>query len=325
MLAPKYSIKIGSDTFDSTSSDNIRFLRVNLSLDVPVDFANLVLRMNDQGYDFKQGDKINISIGYDDNDAVKVFSGTIDSIKSDTSKVKVSAVGPMWNLVTLYLNKIYESQNCGQIVSDLISSAKVDSSTISSGVDLPTYVVDGNSSAYDHIRGLADRSGFDVFISPDGKLTFQKFTKDNAPVAAEYGVNVIGIENAADQNTVRSLTVFGESPSSTKGSNTVHWLTKDAVDGSAGSGRALLISDPAVRDKSTASNVASAKLAMRQRGHNVFVEIIGDPNAALAATLRMKGFPDSTVNGDYEIRSVEHILSKVEGFKSIVGCCGVSD
>jgi hypothetical protein len=324
MLAPKYSVNIGSKSFDSTSSDSVESIIVNLSLDVPTDTANVLLRTDDRGYDFNKGDNVDISIGYDDDDPIKVFTGILDSMKSSSSNIRVSAVSPMWNLVTFYSNKIYESQNCGQIISDLIGSANVDSGSISSGIDFPVYVVDDNSSAYDHIRGLADRSGFDVYISPSGKLVFEKFEKkENAAITAEYGVNVIGVDAKLGQNTAQSITVLGESPSSTKGSNTYHWLTKDVVDGTAGSGQALLISDPVVRDKSTASNVATARLGVLQRGPSITVEIVGDPNAVLASTLAIKSMPDSNLNGDYEIRSVEHIFNKVEGFKSIVGCCKI--
>ncbi len=323
MLAPKYSVNIGSESFDSATADNVESIRVNLSLDVPTDCASVLLRADDQGYNFNVGDDVDISIGYDDDDPVKVFTGTVDSIKSSSSQVKVSCLGPMWSLVTFFSDKIYDSQNCGQIVSDLLSSANVNSGNVSSGIDLPTYVVDDNNSAYDHIRALADRSGFDVYVDSDGNLVFDKFTKGSAAVTAEYGVNVIGIEATDGQNTVQSVTILGESPSSTKGSNSVSWLTKDQVDGTAGSGQALLIADPVVRDKSTASNVATAKLAILQRGPIVSVEIVGDPNAALASTITLKSFPDSTLNADYEVRSVEHVFSKLEGFKSIVGCCGL--
>jgi hypothetical protein len=323
MLAPKYTINIGSVSFDSATSDNVDSIQVNLSLDVPTDTATVILRTDDQGYNFQEGDDLDLSIGYDDDDPVKVFTGVVDSIKSSNSKIKVSALSPMWKLVTFYSNKIYDSQNCGQIVSDLISSANVDFGRISSGIDLTSYVVDNNSSAYDHIRGLADRSGFDVYISPDGKMVFEKFEKGNAVATAEYGINVINVESRLGQSAVQSVTVLGESPSSTKGSNTSHWLTKDKVDGTAGSGQVLLIADPVVRDKSTASNVANARLGIVQRGPFVTVEIIGEPNAGLASTFSLKSMPDSSLNGDCEIRSVEHLFSKVEGFKTIVGCCKI--
>jgi phage protein D len=323
MLAPKFSMNIGSESFSSDHSDAVEVVHVNLSLNVPTDSATILLRDNDQSYDFNEGDEVDISLAYDDQDETKVFTGTVGSIRSTRYNVKVTAFSPMRKLVNYFLNNVYVSQNCGQIVSDLVKSASVESDTISPGIDLPTYTVDGNNSAYDHIRALADRCGFDVYVSPDGKLEFKKFEKGDASVAAEYGVDVIKIQSDKDHKAVQSVTILGESPSSTKGSSATSWLTKDIVYGTAGDGQSLVLTDPVIRDKSTASNVATAKLAMIESGPSIMVEMIGTPGALLGSTLTVKSMPDSDLNTDYKITSVEHIFDKNQGFKSNIGCVKV--
>ncbi len=322
MLAPKYLLTIGSESFDSADSDCVERIHINVSLDVPADCATIVLRQSDQGYNFARGDEVKISLGYDEDAVTKVFTGNVNSIHSNASRLKVGVLSPMSLLVNYYANKIYDSQNCGKIVSDLINAAGLKSGTISSGIDLPTFVVDDNSSVYDHLRRLADRCGFDIYIDPDGKLNFQKFAKGSG-VTAEYGVNVIAIEDETVQPIANSVTILGESPSSTKGSNTVHWLTKQAVNGSSGSGTGVVFADPVIRDKSSASNVAKSRLAILQRGPYFALEMIGQPDASLAGTVVVKGMPDETLNGDCEIRSIEHVFAQTDGFRSFVHCVKV--
>jgi hypothetical protein len=323
VLAPKYSVNIGSKSFDPTSSNSVETILVELSLDVPTDCVQIVLAPSEQPFGFNLGDRVDISFGYDDNPPTKIFTGEIDSVYAGSSRISVSAHSAMRILVNYFSNKIYVNQNCGQIVSDLLSSTNVSSGNVSSGIDLPVYVLDNNSSAYDHIKQLADRSGFDVYISPDGDMMFEMFTKGSPAVTAEYGVNIISVEARPTASSVQSLTLLGESPSSSRGSSSVSWLTKNLVDGTAGSGQVLVLTDPVVRDKSTASNVANARLAIAQRGPFIWVETVGDPAAMLATTLTVKSCPDSSFNGDYEIRSVEHIFGKLEGFRTMIGGCKI--
>jgi phage protein D len=46
--------------------------------------------------------------------------------------------------------------------------------------------------------------------------------------------------------------------------------------------------------------------------------ILGDPSVKLGDAIRLKGLPDSSLDGAYQVRSVTHRITKVRGFTTAV-------
>ncbi len=321
MLHPTYKLQIASDTLEPSTSDDVVSIYVNLSMDIPADIFEAILRMSDKSLKFKQDDDISISLGYNQQ-IIGVFKGKVDTVKPEVSKLRVTGLNSIWKLINQRMNRLYEKQSAGKIVSDLAKASGVATGEIMDGISFPSYAVDDNKSSYEHIRELAKRCGFDVYVTSDNKLTFKKYSRENVHTF-EYRKNIISVDGYYYKSEFGSVKVFGESPSSTKGSDTWHWLTKKEVEGMAGSGPALLITDPVLRDKDTAEKVAKAKLNILNRNLLLTIETVGKSEVKLGDTLEIKSMPDSNLNGDFQVRNVEHIFNKSEGFKTIIGCRSV--
>ncbi len=184
---------------------------------------------------------------------------------------------------------------------------------------MPTYVVDYAANAYEHILRLAERCNFDVYMTDDEQLVFKEWNGGKKH-SLEYGKEIIGVEELDFSPLFASARVYGESPASVKGSDTFHWLTKQEVKGEAGSGLALTLHDPAIKDKQTADTVADAMLNKLKYTFAAVVETVGKPEIKLGDTVALEGMPRSAIQGELEVRGIEHYLSKVEGFTTRISC-----
>ncbi len=322
-LHPNYEVKIQGETKAEPSSNVLLQLIVDLHLDTPADSARLLLRPADWTGDLERDDPVTISLGYED-DLKPVFSGSVVSSERNLSSVRLYLLGGALKLLDLRVNEIYSDQDAGDIVSDLASKAGLQVDDVESGISFPNYFVDNSRNAYDHIKELAERCAFDVYLTPENALVFKKYDPENTHTL-EYGKNIISIEGSFEESPYDSVKAYGESPSSTKGSDTANWLTTDDVTGEAGSGNQLEIFDPAIRDTDTAEKVAQAKLKALSYAKFFNLKVVGSPEIRLGDGVEIKSMPDDLLNGKFKVTRVEHILSKNAGFTTKVECEGVED
>ena len=317
MLKPVYKIQIGRETFEPGASSEVISVRVCLGMDTPADSFEIVFGASNKSSKIREGDDASIQLGYE-NRLVDVFKGAVDSVEPGISGIRVTGLNFVSKLLELRVNQVYENQTAGGIVSDLANKAGIRTEEILDGISFPMYVVDDGKNAYDHIRDLAEKCGFDVYMSSENKLVFKKYER-REPHVLEYGKDIIQADLAEEKPLVAGVVVQGESPSSFKGADTSHWLTKRQVEGLAGSGARLLIHDPTVRDKDTAEKVATAWLDALTRTLSGIVKAIGKAEVKLGDTIEIKGMRNSKMNGEFQVRSVEHFLSKTEGFTTFIG------
>jgi phage protein D len=324
LLHPRYSVKVGSKKIEPEISDDLIELRIHLNMDMPSNDALLFLRMKDGAGDvgISKNDPVSISIGYNDDLALG-FTGVAEVLDLRTTKIRLHTLSSMTRLSNLRVDRFYEQQSAGAIVKDLANSAGVAVGEVSDGIQLPYYTVDSNKNGYEHIKCLAHLCGFDVYASNEDKLVFKKYEK-SGPKTLEYGKNIIRLVKIDQQESVDSVKVFGESPSSSKGSDKAHWLTKENVQGSAGSGPQLFIQSRIVRDEDTASAVAKAALDKAKLSVLVEIEVLGDPEIQLGDTVKITSMPNKYLDGELQVRSVEHFLSKPNGFTTIIRCRSVA-
>jgi len=317
MLKPNYKIEIGSETFEPGAQSPVISLQISLDMDIPADSFEVVFGHSSKSSKIKEGDAASIQLGYEDS-LEDVFKGTVDNVEPGIAEIKVTGLNFAWKLLELRTNQVYESQAAGDIVSDLANKAGVTTEDVSSGLSFPMYVVDDGKNAYEHIRELAEKCGFDVYMTSENKLVFKKYEREE-PQALEYGKNIIQAELQEERPIVAGVVVQGESPSSFKGADTSHWLTKRQVEGMAGSGARLLVQDPTMRDKDSAEKVAKARLDTLTRTVSGTVKIIGMAELKLGDTIEIKGMLNPKMNGEFQVRSVEHFLNKTVGFTTLVG------
>jgi len=316
-LTPDYKITIGSVSLDPSSTDEHEGLNIQLGIQVPANSFQIVLRPTSATSGIKVGDPVAVSLGYDSK-LTKVFAGAVNAIELGTSRLVVHCLSEMFKLLNLKTNQTYLSQNAGQITKDLCSKAQVSTGDIQDGVSLPSFFVSHDVPAYEYVKELAERSDFDVYMSPDSKLNSKAFNP-SVTHTLEYGLDVLRVE-ASQVRPPEAVKVFGESPSSMKGSSTSHWLSKDNIEGSAGSGQQLVFSDPAVKDKSTANSVAKSRLSRASETFHVRVTTLGNPTIKLGDGVSLKRFVNTSLKGNFKVFAVDHSLRNETGFLTKVDC-----
>jgi phage protein D len=317
MLRPTYQINIGSESFNTEKGNDIICIHVIRSVGLPTDSCKVFL-VGSKDYAFERDDEVKIKLGYDE-ELVSVFSGFVDEIEYETSMVRLTALGPALGLLRLRINRVYLNQTAGKIVQNLAQEASITIAEASDGINLPMYVVDDTASTYEHILRLAERCNFDVYIKDDDELVFKEWN-GNKKHSLEYGKDLIRVEEVDFVPLYVSTRVYGESPASVKGAETSHWLTKQEIKSEAGSGDVLSIADAAIRDKETAETVAKAKLDKLKYTFAAVVETVGNPDIKVGDTIALEGMPNSAVEGELEVRGVEHYLSKIKGFTTKIDC-----
>lgn len=317
MMRPTYQISIGSEEFSTENGNDIISIHVIRSVGLPTDSCEVFL-VGREDYAFERDDDVNVKLGYDE-ELISVFSGFVDKIENETSMVRLTALGPALGLLRLRINRVYLNQTAGKIVQDLVQEAGLSIAEASDGINLPMYVVDDTASAYEHVLRLAERCNFVVYITDDDELIFKEWN-GNKKHSLEYGKNLIRVEELDFIPLYVSTRIFGESPASVKGAETSHWLTKQEIKSEAGSGDVLSIADAAIRDTETAKTVAKAKLDKLKYTFVAVVETVGNPDIKVGDTLALEGMPNSAVEGELEVRGVEHYLSKIKGFTTKIDC-----
>jgi phage protein D len=316
IICPKYDIALGSDTFATTDGAKVVSVKASRSIGLPIDRCEVKIVPN-ESHSFEKGDPLVAQLGYED-ELHHVFSGIIDNIEQTLSTVRVSALGHGVHLIRLRLNRVYLNQTAGFIVNDLAQEAQVTTEEISDGITLPMYVVDEASNAYEHIIRLAQRCNFNVHFTEE-RLNF-KARGGGENTRLQYGKEIIGIEELAFSPLYKGAKILGESPSSTRGSDTSHWLTKNEVKGESGDPTFLLIEDATIRDTETAETVARAKMRQISIAKGAAIEVVGRPELKLGDTVTLVDAPIPNLDGQLEIRSFEHYLSKTKGFTTSINC-----
>jgi phage protein D len=315
-MIPDYSISVGDLSIDASQPEEIQEVSVKLSLDTPADSCHLSLGSTPKFSKVKMLDPISISLGYDSK--TTVFTGIVDSLHSEFRTVRVQGLSQMLKLLKQRLSQTYLNQNAGDIVKDICNKAGVPIGEVKDGISLPSLFLSRDVPSYEYVKELAERSGFDIYINADGELVFKEFESNNVH-ELEYANQIIHVETS-QHSPPEAVKVYGESPSSSMGSDTSHWLSKDKLEGTAGDGEGLIVYDAAIRDKETADAVAKARLARARHTHWVSVLALGSPEVKLGDSISLKGFDQDLLKGEFKVRSVDHHLSKRRGFTTRLRC-----
>jgi len=267
------------------------------------------------------GEQGEIALGYEDEGAETLFSGTINSVSRGLGgSVRLTAVNGGSALARLRLNQSYEQQAAGDLVSDLAAKAGVSTGSVEAGIDLAFLVVDDRRSAYRHIAALAERCGFLALFEPSGDLRF-------APPAEEvvqtftYAVDILALEVAEREPLVAGAVRFGEGAAGSSGQDAWPWLVGDpaAVTGEAGADPNWARADGALRAADSATSAAAGRLQAAS-----FENVTGRlwvPGAAKVgpgSTVEISAAPHDLRNGKFLVRQVRHRYTKRGGFTSLL-------
>jgi phage protein D len=326
MLTPAYKLTIGSKRVDTTheaKASTAVELRVELGMDAPADRFMVELGQVN-GLKPAVDDDLTVELGYADNGGfTQVMAGKIVTVEPGITRSRVIGYTAAQKLLHRFTDKTFESKTAGAIVRDLCSQASVDVATVEDGINFPAYVVDGRRNFYRHISDLAELCGFDAYFNSDGNLVFRKFTTGNAVQIFEHAKHVLELKVKRAPAWVESVEAFGESPTGSQGADAWPWLTKDfsGSKGSAGSGSPqLLLERPVLRTHDAAQTAAdAARIRWQRRKLEGWVLTIGRPGVKLGDAIRFRSMPDTSLNVDFQVRSIVHEITKVGGFTTRVG------
>lgn len=325
MLKPAYKLTIGHkviDTTDEPKASTVVDLQVALDLDTPADSFTLVMG-NVGSFRPARDDETKIELGYaDDGGFTSVIKGKVVTVEPNLITTRIAGFSGADALLRMFVNQTYESKTAGAIVRDLADKARIAVATAEDGIKFPAYVIDGRRSVYLHMHELAELCGFDVYINTDGKLVFEKFLSGKTVHVFEFAKHIVALDVDRTPALAGLVEVWGESPAGSRGEDAWAWLTTDfsGSRGSTGSGALLLRERPALRTKEAARAAASAALIdINRRTVRGRVKTFGRPEVKLGDAIRFRGLADDSLNTFFQVRSVSHRITKVEGFTTTVG------
>lgn len=346
MHRPTFTLQLGS--LRATSEEPAggpRALVVDRDMDVPADVLHVELESL-SGVELEG--EVTLALGYDGENE-RVFTGVVTEIRGGISGVTVTALGTLGALLELRTATTYKDRLVGAIVGDLIDQAGLEAGTVSSGPTLPRFVVDRRRSAFAHVKGLADRLGYELYADRDGRVMFHALGDDvgldagggllgagggalmaaagGALMAAAggaggedyaYGKHLLDATAARKRKGPGGVQVGGESPTSSQGSATAHWLTTgdEELRGEAGEGEPVLtVVDAAARTKDLADRFAAGHLARAGRNaRQLRVTVGGRPGLELGDAVSVSDRRGTPLSGRGYVRALRHELGGATGF-----------
>ena len=337
MLAPTFALAIGS--FSSNTANPVfgptRML-IERDMEIPADALRLYVRER-AGVSIE--DEVTLALGHD-GDNETAFTGRVVRLRPGIEDVEILALGDMNALLNLRTSANFEDRTPGSIASELIQLAGLSVGLAADGPVLPRFSIDERGSVFAHLKGLADRLGYELYSDRLGRIRFHALGQaaeadigpggfgGALPAAAgalagrgegyEFGRHMLGASASRQIPTSTAITVGGESPMSGQGDTTAHWLTVNDADfrGSAGNGsRRTLFVDPAARYKDLADRFAAGRLAVAAReAWQIHLRVLGRGGIDLGDTVSASGVPDPFVNGSGYVRAIRHRFDAGSGF-----------
>jgi phage protein D len=324
MFTPAYKLTIGGkaiDTTDEPQASTVVDLSVSLGIGAPADCFKLVLG-NVGGVRPAREDEVKIELGYADNGGTKqVIKGAVAAVEPNLTTTRVIGYGSEMKLLRSFANQTYERMTAGAIVRDLAGKAGVVVAEAKDGITFPAYVVDGRRSIYAHMLDLAEFCGFDLYLTAEDQLVFEKFFNGKTAHLFEYSKHVIALDVLRVPPLAGQVEVWGESPTGSKGNDASAWVTTDfsGSKGAAGSGVTLLLERPALRTTNAARTAANAALTnIQRRTLRGYLLTIGRPEIKLGDAIRLTGMADDALNSNFQVRGVTHRITKSKGFTTRV-------
>lgn len=330
MLNPAYKIVLGNrvvDTTDDPQTSSVTELIVRADMDVPVNSIYLSLG-NVGGLRPETDQDVSIDLGYaDDGDLQRVFTGTVSRVVPGLLRTSAEGVSGAWLLLHSFTDITYENKSAADIVSELAAQAGLRVGESEAGIRFPAYVVDGRRSFHEHMARLAGLCGFDLYFNEQNQLIFKKFSRGNSTHVIDYARHILELYLQKSRPAAGQVQAWGESPAGGQSEDAWAWLTKDFSSSMASAGSdepVLLVESPALRTSRAASKTAAA--VMENIEHNTRqgrLVIAGNPAIRLGDAIRLREVPRRELNTSWQVRAVEHRISKENGFTTTVDFRGI--
>lgn len=324
-MNPAYKLTIGKKVVDTTvepQASTAVDVTVALDMETPADSFTLVLG-NVGGLKPARDDEAKVELGYADNGGLKqVFAGTIVSVEPSLTATRAVGFSGAAAILRTFVNQTYERKTAGAIVRDLAGKAGIGIAKAEDGILFPVYVVESRQSAYLHMHDLAELCGFDLYVNSDGKLVFEKFINGRSIHIFEFAKHIVALDVLRLPPRVGQVQAWGEGATGSGGDDAAVWLTTDfsGSKGTAGSGALFLLERPSLRTRDAARTAAEALLTtIGRRALRGTLVTIGRPEVRLGDAIKLRGMADDSLNTNFQVRSVRHRITKLDGFTTVIG------
>ena len=278
-----------------------------------------------RGSEIKDGDAISAKLTAGEVSTI-AFSGEVLSTDTGLGLTTINGASGAHRLATTRVNQVFENQAADRVIADLAGQAGATVGKVSASISYPYLVIDETRSVFDHIKALAMREGMECYFNADNELTVESFSKTSPDHEFHYAIHILALETFISKPNTAHTRVYTESPASTQGQKTWHWLTKDssAFQSEAGSGASLLaMSDGAIRTKDAADQLSVNKHgAIKDLSTRGRLKLLGNPAVRVADAIEVLGMAKPELNGLFKVTAVEHRFSKHEGYVTWVEFSG---
>ena len=258
------------------------------------------------------GDEGTIALGYEDGGTELVLTGAVEQVAAGAhGEVRIVVANAGAALARVRVNRSFEQQKAGDVVSDLAGEAGASTGDVRPGADLAFFVVDDRRGGWAQVAELARASGCLAYVTPDGEVTMAPPPAGPPAATFTYGVDVLELAAGPRAPIVGAVTVIGEGAAGSQGADAWSWLVKDpaAVTGSGGSGSPeRLRSEPGLRSTAAVQGAALGVPAGDVAGH---VLVAGAQAVAVGSAIAISG---AGVDGGLVVHGVRHRLSRRDGF-----------
>ncbi|MDI9645045.1 MAG: hypothetical protein QFX35_07500, partial [Candidatus Verstraetearchaeota archaeon] len=227
-------------------------------------------------------------------------------------------------LLSTKANMTFLNTTSGGIVKALASEAGLDVKECEDGISYPYYVVDDRWNFLEHIVRLGRMCGADVFFDADGKLFFRR-PGGGKEHRLTYGIDVLELSVSKKRPAYEGAVIFGESPVSSKGTETYHWIAKEELKVMKGEGRTLIVVEAPLKSRESAEKAAEYILYSFKYVDTLTVRTEGMPQIRIGDALVLDGFNEPEIDGSHEVTRLEHLLHPSFGFTSVFTCRRVAE
>ena len=273
----------------------------------------------------KLDDTLEIDLGWTQQRR-RVFTGAVHGVEPTPPGTQIRGFGDEAKLLRgRRVSHVFENQTHGQVVKAHAQAAGVATGTIEDGLRAPRIYVH-HQTRWTHCVELAAQVGFDLYATPQGKLTFARFARRAADHVLRLGQDLLHL-SVRFGRPLAGVTVVPESPASSAGDETASWLVKDPSPHSATEGDQdiVVVSDPSLRTRDAAKLAARAIIdASKRVNMRADATLVGRVDIDLGQAVELKDIPQASVDGLYAVRSVQHRLGGDAGFVTTLALAQVA-
>jgi phage protein D len=287
-------------------------LRVVLSTGAVHDLAVLRLDAASPFAGVSAGADATVELGYGE-DTETVFTGTVATVGVAAGQLTVVAVGTSARASGVRVGRSYVGSTAGDVVSDLLSTARVDTGDVRAPLALAAYHLDERRTAWQHVADVARLAGCEVTTEGDGSVNVCPPRAGALPgTTLRFGAELVAWTVGPAGPAEAAVDVVPYGAASEKGSQGWHLLLREPDGGSPSTATRV---PAALRDRDGAASLGDALAAARARRESTgSLVAVGTPAVRAGHVVRLQDLPGGAGPSTVRATSVEHCLGGGAGF-----------